>query len=57
MGYSNSDCGGYVVDRRSTSNMIFSLSSGAISWQSKKQDIIALSTTEAEYVPVTVAAC
>lgn len=45
-----------MEDRRSTSGMVFNLGSGVISWQLKKQDIIALSTTEAEYVAATTTA-
>eukprot|EP00253_Pinus_taeda_P011559 PITA_11559 len=44
-------------DRKSTSNYVFHMGSGAISWASKKQPIVALSTTEAEYVASTAATC
>eukprot|EP00253_Pinus_taeda_P026288 PITA_26288 len=37
-------------DQKSTSGYVFHMGSGAISWASKKQPIVALSTTEAEYV-------
>ena len=36
--------------RRSTSGYVFTLVGGAISWISKLQNIVALSTTEAEYI-------
>ena len=36
--------------RRSTSGYVFNLFGGAISWMSKKQSVVALSTTEAEYM-------
>ena len=40
---------------RSTTGFCFSLGSGIFSWCSKKQDVIAQSTAEAEYVAATAA--
>ena len=57
VGYTDSDWAGSVDDRKSTSGYIFHIGSGAISWASKKQPIVALSTAEAEYVVATAAAC
>eukprot|EP00253_Pinus_taeda_P002279 PITA_02279 len=57
VGYTDSDWAGSVDDRKSTSGYVFHMGSGAISWASKKQSIVALSTTEAEYVAATAAAC
>jgi len=42
--------------RRSTSGYCFSNGSAVVSWCSKKQDVVALSTTEAEYIAATMAA-
>ncbi|GLU00818.1 hypothetical protein SLE2022_181580 [Rubroshorea leprosula] len=56
-GYSDSDWAGCVDDRRSTSGYAFFLGSGAISWSSKKQASTALSSSEAEYISLTAAAC
>ena len=39
----------------STTGQIFTMLGGAISWNSKKQPTVALSTTEAEYMAVTQA--
>ena len=50
LGYSNSDWGGCVDDSRSTSGYLFSLGSGCFTWSSKKQETIAQSTAEAEYI-------
>eukprot|EP00253_Pinus_taeda_P009660 PITA_09660 len=44
-------------DRKSTSGYVFHMGSGAISWASKKQPIVALSTAEAEYVVATATTC
>jgi hypothetical protein len=44
-------------DRKNTSGYIFHLGSGGISWASKKQPIVALSSVEAEYVAATSIAC
>jgi hypothetical protein len=46
-GYIDVDWAGSVSDRKSTSGCCFSLGSTMISWQSRKQSSIALSTTEA----------
>src|SRR5271168_4069533 len=39
--------------RRSTSGYVFNLFGGAVSWMSKKQFVVALSTIEAEYMAAT----
>nr|GFA95456.1 putative ribonuclease H-like domain-containing protein [Tanacetum cinerariifolium] len=48
--YSDSDYGGATQDRKSTTEGCQFLSRRLISWQCKKQTIMATSTTEAEYV-------
>ena len=52
LGYGESDWGGNV-DRRSTTGYVFLLGGAAISWNSKKQRTVALSSTEAEYMAST----
>ncbi|XP_048491380.1 secreted RxLR effector protein 161-like [Beta vulgaris subsp. vulgaris] len=56
-GYSDSDWAGCSEERKSTSGYIFSLGPGAVSWSTKKQNVVALSSSEAEYIAVTAAAC
>lgn len=53
IGYCDSDWAGDVDSRKSTTGYCFLLGQGAISWHSKKQPIVALSSTEAEYVAST----
>ena len=50
VGFSDSDWGGDLDDRKSTSGYVFQIGGGAVSWRSKKQTSVALSTAEAEYV-------
>uniref|UniRef100_A0A2N9EXA4 Integrase catalytic domain-containing protein n=1 Tax=Fagus sylvatica TaxID=28930 RepID=A0A2N9EXA4_FAGSY len=57
MAYTDSDYAGDVDDRKSTSGYVFLLSEGAVSWSSKKQPVVALSTTEAEFVAAASCAC
>lgn len=47
---------GYRKTRRSTTDHVFKVVGGAISWLSRLQDIVTLSTTEVEYVALTEAA-
>ena len=49
-GFSDSYWVGWFADRKSTSGCCFSLGSAMISWCSRKQTSIALSTAEAEYM-------
>ena len=56
VGYSDADWGGDLDDRKSTSGYLFLISGGAVSWRSKKQTCVALSTAEAEYVALASAA-
>ncbi|TXG51085.1 hypothetical protein EZV62_023609 [Acer yangbiense] len=51
------DYAGDLEDRKSTSGYVFMLSSGAVSWSSKKQPVVTLSTTEAEFVAAASCAC
>ncbi|KAK2966883.1 hypothetical protein RJ640_028893 [Escallonia rubra] len=54
-GFCDIDWAGSVDDMRSTSGYAFSLGSGMFSWASKKQQTVAQSSAEAEYVAAAVA--
>ena len=50
VGYSDFDFAGCKLDRKSTSGTCHLLRSSLISWHSKKQVCVALSTAEVEYI-------
>jgi hypothetical protein len=56
IGYSNFDYAGCKVERRSTSGTCQLLGRSLVSWSSKKQNSVALSTVEAKYI-VTGSCC
>ena len=49
-GYSNADWAENADDRKSTSGGCFYVGNNLVSWMSKKQNSISLSTIEAEYI-------
>ena len=55
MGYVDAD-GASQDHRRAISGYVFMVDGGAVSWSSKKQELVTLSTTEAKYVAATHAA-
>jgi hypothetical protein len=57
LGYSDSDLAGDVNDRKSTSGLIFFVAGGPVAWQSAKQKVVAVSSSEAEYIAAAAAAC
>jgi hypothetical protein len=52
-GFVDADWVGDLDLRKSTSGYVFNLFGGAISWMSKRQVVVALSTTEVEYMETT----
>jgi hypothetical protein len=50
IGYSDADYAGCKIDRKSTSETCQFLVRSLVSWTSKKQNSVALSTAEAEYI-------
>ena len=56
-GYVDSDWEGSAINRNNTSRCCFSMGLGVISWFSRKQSCVALSTFEVEYVVAFSASC
>lgn len=57
LAFTNSDYAGYMDDRKSASGYVFLLSFRAVLSSSKKQPLVTLSTTEAEFMAVVMCAC
>ena len=55
-GYSDADWAGDVSSRKSRSGYVFMLGGAIVSWMSKKQPVVALSSTESEYIALSYAA-
>lgn len=55
IGFTDSDWDGSIDDRKSTSGNVFSFGLGVVTWSSKKQDTVAFSSLEVEYVAAIVA--
>ncbi|XP_070040335.1 uncharacterized mitochondrial protein AtMg00810-like [Nicotiana tomentosiformis] len=53
VGYVDADYAGFLMDRKSTSGMAHFFGSCLVSWATKQQNSVALSTAEAEYVAAT----
>lgn len=54
-GFSDSDFGGDLDKRRSTTGYVFKVGGNTVSWKSGLQQVVALSTTEAEYISLVEA--
>ncbi|PAL11902.1 hypothetical protein B8W92_11625, partial [Moraxella osloensis] len=50
VGYCDSDWAADKNDRKSVTGYVFMMAGAAITWKSKKQQTVALSSTEAEYM-------
>lgn len=57
VGFTDSDWCGDHDNRRSTARYIFQYGNGSISWCCKKQNVVALSSCEAEYIAASLGAC
>ena len=57
VGYMDSDWVGCASDRKSTSGCCFGLGSTVVSWISWKQQSVALSSVEVEYMAASLASC
>ncbi|XP_075159212.1 uncharacterized protein LOC142232340 [Haematobia irritans] len=56
LGFCDANWAQDVNDRKSQSGFCFILANGVVSWESKKQKVVATSTAEAEYIALTESA-
>eukprot|EP00253_Pinus_taeda_P017634 PITA_17634 len=57
LGYTDADWACSVMDRKSTFGCCFTFRSSSISWMSRKKKLVALRSTEAEYIAASMASC
>ena len=57
LAYSDSKCAGDLDDRKNTSGYVFNVSLAAVAWSCKKQHVVSLSTTKAEFITAADCAC
>ena len=55
IGFTDSDLAGSQDDMKNTSAYVFTIGSSVFYWNSKKQETVAQSTVEAEYILVAAA--
>jgi hypothetical protein len=53
VGYADADWGASIDDRRSYTGYVFNFANAAVSWESRKQRTVAMSSTEAEYMALS----
>lgn len=56
IGFSDADYGSDLDSRRSNTGYVFMMNNGPVTWCSRKQNTVALSTTESEYMAAAEAA-
>eukprot|EP00253_Pinus_taeda_P034674 PITA_34674 len=56
-GFTDVDWAGSPTDRKSTFGVIFTIGSTVVSWYSRKQRSVAISSAEAEYMVASLATC
>ena len=56
-GYSNNDFVGDSDDRKNTTSQLFFMGNSAITWNTVKQNVVSLSSCEAEYIAASAASC
>lgn len=56
-GYADADWANDINDRKSISGYVFKVYTSLVSWATKKQPTVSLSSTEAEFISLSMASC